>query len=200
MVDGMSLVGLAHEEAVAVLRATQKLVQLVIATDFNEGESVTSSLQSIPDLLSARTGAGRLHSYFSPHQELSGLPGSAAVDPETVQQAPRYNTYHDTSMLEMRPLNDQTARGDSTSAEEEETNLNTHQNCEEIVIYRSKESEPLGMSIMENEGCILVKAINPSGLAGQNGRLREGQQLLAVNGVSLTTKSRREAVEILSVS
>lgn len=33
MVDGKSLVGLSHSEAVAVLKSTQQLVQLVVATE-----------------------------------------------------------------------------------------------------------------------------------------------------------------------
>lgn len=33
MVDGKSLVGLNHSEAVAVLKSTQQLVQLVVATE-----------------------------------------------------------------------------------------------------------------------------------------------------------------------
>ena len=204
MVDGMSLVGLAHEEAVAVLRGTQKLVQLVIATDFNEGDSVTSSLQSIPDLLSVRSGTGRSHPLFTPHQELSGLAAgmTAVVDPEMVQAAPPLlNTYHQTpTAVELRPLNDSTARRNSLTTGELETDFSTHHSYEEIEIYRSEQNEPLGMNIVECEGCILVKAINPSGLAGQDGRLREGQQLLAVNGISLTSKSKHQAIEVLSVS
>lgn len=33
MVDGKSLVGLTHSEAVSVLKTTQQLVQLVVATE-----------------------------------------------------------------------------------------------------------------------------------------------------------------------
>ena len=33
MVDGKSLVGLTHSEAVSVLKSTQQLVQLIIATE-----------------------------------------------------------------------------------------------------------------------------------------------------------------------
>lgn len=33
MVDGKSLVGLSHSEAVSVLKTTQQLVQLVVATE-----------------------------------------------------------------------------------------------------------------------------------------------------------------------
>ena len=50
MVDGKSLVGLTHAEAVEVLKSTQRLVQLVVATE-DDGGSLASSLQSIPDKL-----------------------------------------------------------------------------------------------------------------------------------------------------
>ena len=36
MVDGKSLVGLSHSEAVAVLKSTQQLVQLVVATEVSQ--------------------------------------------------------------------------------------------------------------------------------------------------------------------
>ena len=36
MVDGKSLVGLTHSEAVGVLKMTQQLVQLVVATEVRE--------------------------------------------------------------------------------------------------------------------------------------------------------------------
>ena len=37
MVDGKSLVGLSHSEAVSVLKTTQQLVQLVVATEVRGG-------------------------------------------------------------------------------------------------------------------------------------------------------------------
>lgn len=36
MVDGKSLVGLSHSEAVGVLKSTQQLVQLVVATEVSQ--------------------------------------------------------------------------------------------------------------------------------------------------------------------
>ena len=72
MVDGKSLVGLTHSEAVGVLKTTQQLVQLVVATEVSEtgwemenrgadvvffpfdpqvseDQSITSSMASIPE-------------------------------------------------------------------------------------------------------------------------------------------------------
>ena len=51
MVDGKSLVGLTHAEAVTVLKATKHLVQLVYAAEVHEGHSVSSSVHSIPEAL-----------------------------------------------------------------------------------------------------------------------------------------------------
>ncbi len=59
MVDGKTLVGLTHDEAVGVLKGTQKLVQLVIATEYMEGESLASSLHSIPEKLTFNLSGGR---------------------------------------------------------------------------------------------------------------------------------------------
>lgn len=95
MVNGKSLVGLTHNEAVEVLKATHKLVQLVVATESMEGESATSSLQSIPEAVTAR------RAYYSPHvrsfsplsmDSSSTAASSMAVGPE-LQQLPQRNTF-----------------------------------------------------------------------------------------------------------
>ncbi|XP_053304129.1 PDZ domain-containing protein 2 isoform X2 [Spea bombifrons] len=54
MINGQSLVGLSHQEAVAILRATAGLVQLVVASrDGNEVDFLKYPSTSLPDLVSA---------------------------------------------------------------------------------------------------------------------------------------------------
>ena len=48
MVDGKSLVGLSHSEAVAVLKSTQQLVQLVVATEVRQPLATRSNLFDQP--------------------------------------------------------------------------------------------------------------------------------------------------------
>lgn len=61
-------------------------------------------------------------------------------------------------------------------------------------------SDGLGFNIMggkEQGTCILVSRIIPGGIAEKQGELRRGDQLLAVNGVSLNGKSHSLAVQLL---
>lgn len=53
MVDGKSLVGLSHSEAVSVLKMTQQLVQLVVATEVSRRPSfmAQTSSSSLPPSL-----------------------------------------------------------------------------------------------------------------------------------------------------
>ncbi len=77
MVDGKSLVGLTHSEAVEVLKTTQRLVQLVVATE-DDGESVTSSVQSIPELMGGLRRKSRTTQEISP--ELFNSPNRNAFE------------------------------------------------------------------------------------------------------------------------
>ena len=94
MVNGKSLVGLTHNEAVEVLKATQKLVQLVVATESTEGESVASSLQSIPEAVAARRAYYNPPSRsFSPLSvDLSSSASAIGIGPE-LQQLPQRNSF-----------------------------------------------------------------------------------------------------------
>ena len=99
MVNGKSLVGLTHNEAVDVLKSTQKLVQLVVATESSEGDSVASSLQSIPEAILTRAYYSPPLRSFSPLSIESSSssaavipPAAATIGPE-LQQVPQRNAF-----------------------------------------------------------------------------------------------------------
>ncbi len=77
MVDGRSLVGLTHAEAVEVLKSTQRLVQLVVATE-DDGESIASSVQSIPELMSGHRRKSRTAQEIAP--EIINSPNRSAFE------------------------------------------------------------------------------------------------------------------------
>ncbi len=77
MVDGKSLVGLTHGEAVEVLKSTQRLVQLVVATE-DDGESMASSVQSIPELMGGQRRKSRTAQEIAP--EIISSPNRAAFE------------------------------------------------------------------------------------------------------------------------
>lgn len=209
MVDGKSLVGLGHDEAVAVLRATQKLVQLVVASDHNEGESVTSSLQSIPEKLANRvTLVGGLSRKQQQYQQLQQPPSvdttitEPCIEPEMLEP-PQINGYNDDTAMELLPL---VTSLRSEPEEEMETKFTGEESSADghvdrvVQLTRTEEGQTLGLSIKTSRGRVLVRHMDPEGLVGIDGRLQEGDQLLQVNGVSLETSNKTEAISILSVS
>ena len=76
MVDGKSLVGLTHAEAVDVLKSSQRLVQLVVATE-DDGDSRSSSTQSIPELIN---GPRKSHASREVAPELVSSPNRNAFE------------------------------------------------------------------------------------------------------------------------
>ena len=176
MVDGKSLVGLSHDEAVNILKATQKLVQLVVATEhLAEGESINSSLQSIPEKMS--------------------FVRSVAIAPE-VSVSPENNAFQ--QGLEMRNMMNDVKQ---SLPESTETNLDVT-----VVTLTRSEGHPLGLKIRQGYSArsqkrsIFVQEIDPSGVAGRCQQLQEGDELLAMNGTSLMECTQQEAVALITVS
>ena len=258
MVNGKSLVGLTHNEAVDVLKSTQKLVQLVVATESTEGDSVTSSLQSIPEAIAAHSRA-----YYSPpHRSFSPLsvesssspvtaipPAAVAIGPE-LQQVPQRDAFlreekgsaHLELQLKMDPSLHQGQAIGSGEAEtrfssiiegHEETATSPMESSDQFevigtvtpwarttphhkappppepeiktIIYVKTEGKSLGFSICGGKGSrqgdlgILVRTIDPEGLAAQDGRLHKGDEILDVNGKSLQDCTHKKAAGIIRV-
>ncbi|XP_037101645.1 PDZ domain-containing protein 4-like [Syngnathus acus] len=72
---------------------------------------------------------------------------------------------------------------------------------EEVELYKSHQEEKLGLTVCykaddEDQLGIYVGEVNPNSIAAKNGRIREGDRILQINGVDIG--SREEAVAILS--
>lgn len=191
MVDGKSLVGLSHDEAVAVLKATQKLVQLVVATEHAEGESQNSSVQSIP-FFDRQVDGGQSYHMMTASE-------APAVAPEHLK-SPLRNTFENDE-FEMKNLSVSAKHLSSGLAE----TMFQDENVKTIEIRRS-EGQPLGFSIRQGNNLrmptkrpICVDVIDPQGAAGRTNELHEGDQLLKVNEISLENCTREEALDVLTV-
>lgn len=197
MVDGKSLVGLTHDEAVGILKATQKLVQLVVATvHMEEGESLNSSLHSIPEMFASKI---KISDAQSP------------IDPEPIATGPELIATTQNNALEMKTMTgddlshtlqlmetnlDEVDDGDLDEVEDGDVNI--------VEVIRV-EGQPLGVRIKQGysersgkEG-IFVCGIDPNGVVGKTKQLHKGDQLLRVNRLSLEGKSQQEAVSLLMV-
>lgn len=154
MVNGKSLVGLTHNEAVDVLKSTQKLVQLVVATESSEGDSVASSLQSIPEAILTRAYYSPPLRSFSPLSIESSSssaavipPAAATIGPE-LQQVPQRNAFlreeKGSTHLELQLKVDPSLhRGQAKPAEggEAETRFSSFEGREETAISPMESSD-----------------------------------------------------------
>ncbi|AWP09991.1 putative PDZ domain-containing protein 4-like [Scophthalmus maximus] len=72
---------------------------------------------------------------------------------------------------------------------------------EEVELYKSSQQEKLGLTVCyrtddEEDLGIYVGEVNPNSIASKNGRIREGDRILQINGVDI--QNREEAVAILT--
>lgn len=196
MVDGKSLVGLTHDEAVAVLKATQKLVQLVVATEHIEGESINSSLQSIPEVIASMI-AGMKDRQLEGEQQIhhSNIMPDAAIVASKVLQSPPKNAFQ-IDNFEMEIVTDNSFQRHTGQLETTFQGMNS-----EIIEIARSEGQPLGFSIRGNTdmSAIFVHTIDPDGPAGRSKLLHEGDQLLKANGVSLENHTQQDALAVLKV-
>uniref|UniRef100_A0A3Q3KEE5 PDZ domain-containing protein n=1 Tax=Monopterus albus TaxID=43700 RepID=A0A3Q3KEE5_MONAL len=71
----------------------------------------------------------------------------------------------------------------------------------EVELYKSSQQEKLGLTVCyrtddEQDLGIYVGEVNPNSIAAKNGRIREGDRILQINGVDI--QNREEAVAILT--
>uniref|UniRef100_A0A667WIX8 PDZ domain containing 4 n=1 Tax=Myripristis murdjan TaxID=586833 RepID=A0A667WIX8_9TELE len=72
---------------------------------------------------------------------------------------------------------------------------------QEVELYKSSQEEKLGLTVCyrtddEEDLGIYVGEVNPNSIAAKNGRIREGDRILQINGVDI--QNREEAVAILT--
>ncbi|XP_028265178.1 PDZ domain-containing protein 4-like [Parambassis ranga] len=72
---------------------------------------------------------------------------------------------------------------------------------EEVELYKSSQQEKLGLTVCyrtdeEEDLGIYVGEVDPNSIAAKNGRIREGDRILQINGVDI--QNREEAVAILT--
>lgn len=185
-VNGEDLRNASQETAASVLKRTSGCVVFEIARLKHGTSSRPSSMSSLPNIL---PGGGSFSS-------IENIAVNIPLDPEQLEIEPS----PDESSVPSLPLAnpEQEAAVLAHSDEEgEEVPL------EPKLIELERGPEGLGFSIVGGHGSphgdlpIYVKTVFPTGAAARDGRLKRGDQIVAVNGESLVGVAHENAVGML---
>ncbi|XP_041365047.1 tyrosine-protein phosphatase non-receptor type 13-like isoform X2 [Gigantopelta aegis] len=185
MINGHSLIGLGHQEAVDCLRSAPKLVQLVVASKVRKSASLASPKSPQSDLLKTKPRM------MSPPPYLGSSRGDAPfpVVPEVTAQTPSGTLINWEDMFEKFSQVPRTNPPFFLDGDEQT-----------ITVHKGAKGKGLGFSIVGGSDTprgnmgIIVRRIFSNGLVAEDGRIQGGDEIVALNGEALRGLTHREVL------
>ncbi|XP_061173402.1 uncharacterized protein LOC133182573 [Saccostrea echinata] len=185
MINGKSLIGLSHCEAVDVLRNSPKLVQVVVASKVRKSSSVASTgSSSVPSLCSIPTSQQLPTEVMTPDLSI----------PEVTAQTPSGTVFNWEDLMQKfdLPLD----RTNKVKTEDNSSEL-----FQTVTINKGARGKGLGFTIVGGSDSergslgIYVRRILSHGLVAEEGSIKEGDEILKVNDQPMKGLSHKEAIQ-----
>ncbi|KAM8862816.1 PDZ domain-containing protein 4-like isoform 2-T6 [Spinachia spinachia] len=172
------------------------------------GSIYTVAMVSIPDCMDNATqtdisfqnmvppGRGRGHHHHQLHHQ--GRGGSSCSPPPAPSPLPHLEGPDGIKEFCVFEYNDP---DDYFDVSNHEVDRQDDLEYEEVELYKSSQQDKLGLTVCyrtdnEEDLGIYVGEVNPNSIAAKNGRIREGDRILQINGVDI--QNREEAVAVLT--
>ncbi|XP_071170776.1 patj homolog isoform X5 [Mytilus edulis] len=209
MINGKSLIGLTHQEAVEVMRQAPKLVQIVVASKIKRSgtlPSMSSGSQSIEDCKPATRSADMTQripdlTAETPHgtvMKWEELFEEIFADKSLVDSV--VNKIEDFKFS--RPSDQSEDKLTESAIREQMLKAKTYHYDppQSITINKGARGKGLGFTIVGGSDSekgnlgIFVRRILPRGLIAEDGNMKEGDEILEVNGFKVTGLTHKEAL------
>nr|XP_023675046.1 PDZ domain-containing protein 4-like [Paramormyrops kingsleyae]XP_023675047.1 PDZ domain-containing protein 4-like [Paramormyrops kingsleyae] len=204
-VNGKELSRLSQERPAGSLRAMRDplLIQVVRRGPRRKGSSGGPMVTTGAAMVSDCTDSSTQTDISFQHMQSVGRAGHSRAGPPLPPPSPPLHPVLEPYLLNDLPhlQQDYYDPNDYFDSSHHEVDRQDEFEYEEVELYKSCQQDKLGLTVCyrtddEEDLGIYVGEVNPNSIAAKDGRIREGDRILQINGVDI--QNREEAVAILT--